>query len=150
MGRERGQSLPDLFSADVVRDNSPPRLPAVKAAPAHPQQRHVLTKNLPNAVKHLNDDDLESLHAATLGKMKRRGKTPPSGSGALPRNSPTKRDKGSNPRHREVAGMPLPSGKVKAVRAAFMAGIRPASIARQFGISKSNVMRALAINGRKR
>jgi CII-binding regulator of phage lambda lysogenization HflD len=46
--------------------------------------------------------------------------------------------------------MPLPSGKVKAVRAAFMAGIRPASIARQFGISKSNVMRALAINGRKR
>jgi len=146
MGRERGQSSPDLFSTDGARD-SPPRLPA---APARPQQRHVLPKNLPDAVRHLNDDELESLHAATLGEMKRRGKPPPSGSGALPRNSPTKRDKGFNPRHGEAAEVPLPSGKVKAVRAAFMAGIRPASIARQFGISKSNVMRALAINDRKR
>ena len=39
-------------------------------------QRHVLPKNLRNAVKHLSDGELDLMHAATLEEMKRRGRTP--------------------------------------------------------------------------
>ena len=38
----------------------------------------------------------------------------------------------------------LTLGQINAVRAAFKAGITPARIARQFGISRSNVRKALA------
>jgi hypothetical protein len=154
MGRERGgQSSPDLFSADAV---SPPRSrpPAEKPMAESAPQRHVLPKNLPNAVKHLNDDELETLHAATFDEMKRRGKLPPSGSGPLRRDTLTKRSpkeaKISHNRREDIAEASLPSGKVNAVRAAFKAGIRPATIARQFGISQANVKKALASYDPKR
>jgi len=39
---------------------------------------------------------------------------------------------------------PLPQGKLNAIRAAFKAGVRPSRIARQFGISQSDVKKALA------
>jgi len=39
---------------------------------------------------------------------------------------------------------------VNAIRAAFKAGVRPSAIARQFGISKSSVMGALATEESKR
>ena len=151
MGRERGQSSPDLFSTEVVRD-SPPRLPAEKVAPARPRQRHVLPKNLPNAVKHLSDEELALLHAATFDEMKRRGKAPPSNSGVLPRNSLAERSpkRARSLRRVNISGASLPSGKVNAIRAAFKAGVRPSAIARQFGISKSSVMGALATEEPKR
>jgi hypothetical protein len=63
MGRERGgQSSPDLFSADAV---SPPRSrpPAEKPMAESAPQRHVLPKNLPNAVKHLNRDSPDDRRA---------------------------------------------------------------------------------------
>jgi hypothetical protein len=41
----------------------------------------------------------------------------------------------------------LTTGKLNAVRAAFKAGVRPSSIARQFGISQSDVGKALATEG---
>jgi transposase-like protein len=44
--------------------------------------------------------------------------------------------------------VPLPRGQVNAVRAAFKAGITPARIARQFGLSQSNVRKALATDER--
>ena len=40
----------------------------------------------------------------------------------------------------------LTTGKLNAVRAAFKAGVKPSAIARQFGISQSDVRKALAIN----
>jgi DNA invertase Pin-like site-specific DNA recombinase len=46
-------------------------------------------------------------------------------------------------RIKEVAP-PLALGKLNAVRAAFKAGVRPSRIARQFGISQSDVRKALA------
>jgi hypothetical protein len=67
MGRERGPS-PDLFSTDAVRDASPllPRPPAIVATAEPAPQRQVLPKNLRKAVKHLNDEELDLLHTATL------------------------------------------------------------------------------------
>ena len=38
----------------------------------------------------------------------------------------------------------LPQGKLNAVRAAFKAGVTPARIAREFGISRSDVQKTLA------
>jgi hypothetical protein len=91
MGRERGEpASPDLFSAEVVQDAftpSPGRPGKMRKLAESSPQRHVLPKNLPNAVKHLSDEELALLHAATFDEMKRRGKAPPSNSGVLPRNS---------------------------------------------------------------
>jgi hypothetical protein len=46
--------------------------------------------------------------------------------------------------HASITDVPLTRGQVNAVRAAFKAGITPSRIARQFGISQSNVRKALA------
>jgi DNA invertase Pin-like site-specific DNA recombinase len=43
-----------------------------------------------------------------------------------------------------VAAVPLTQGKLNAVRAAFKAGVTPSRIARQFGISQSDIRKALA------
>jgi predicted DNA-binding protein (UPF0251 family) len=44
----------------------------------------------------------------------------------------------------DIAEVSLTRGQLNAVRAAFKAGITPSRIARQFGISQSNVRKALA------
>ena len=49
-----------------------------------------------------------------------------------------------------VAAVPLTEGKLNAVCAAFKAGFTPWRIARQFGISQSDVLKALASDTAKR
>ena len=156
MGRERSEQIsPDLFSTDAVRDASTPPPPATTVATAEPEpQRHVLPKNLRNAVKHLNDDELDLLYAAALEEMKRRGRLPPSVGGDSEKlsrrssNSLTKpaspTDKTSHRRQADLRQVSLTRGQINAVRAAFKAGITLPRIARQFGISQSNVRKALA------
>ena len=56
----------------------------------------------------------------------------------------------SQRRRVEFVEVSLTRGQVNAVRSAFKAGITPARIARQFGISQSNVRKALASNESKR
>jgi DNA-binding CsgD family transcriptional regulator len=144
---------------DEVPDDSPPlpRPPATEATTEPPPQRHVLPKNLRKAVKHLSDEELDSLHAATLEEMKRRGRLPPSVSAQSSRHPsglPTKRlpprDKIFHRRHTEIPEDSLTRGQVNVIRSAFRAGITPARIARQFGISQSNVRKALAGDEPKR
>jgi len=94
------------------------------------------------------------MHASTLDEMKRRGKLPhgvetdlrtlrsrfdvrPN----LPKVSSHPTKKGQNVDNAEV---PLTRGQLNAVRAAFKAGITPSRIARQFGLSQSDVRKALA------
>jgi predicted DNA binding protein len=50
----------------------------------------------------------------------------------------------------DIVEVSLTRGQVNAVRSAFKAGITPARIARQFGISQSNVRKALATDEPKR
>jgi transposase-like protein len=50
----------------------------------------------------------------------------------------------------EIVEVSLIRGQVNAVRAAFKAGITPSRIARQFGLSQSNVRKALASDESKR
>jgi hypothetical protein len=53
--------------------------------------------------------------------------------------SDNSREKPSN-----KAAPSLPQGKLNAIRAAFKAGVKPSQIARQFGVSQSDVRKALA------
>ncbi len=155
MGRERSeQILPDLFSMDAVRDASTPQQATTDATAEPKPQRHVLPKNLRNAVKHLSDGELDLLHTATFEELKRRGRLPPSGgaeaeqSSRRPLNLLAKRspptDKTSHRRQPDLPQVSLTRGQINAVRAAFKAGITLSRIARQFGISQSNVRKALA------
>ena len=164
MGRHPAeQPIPDLFSTDTVRDASPqrPKPSTPKATPEGAPQR-ILPKNLRSAVKHLSDGELDLMHAATLEEMKRRGRLPPGFETDLRSlghrfnvrsGLPTKRTPARNQSQRGPVDIPVVSltrGQVNAVRAAFKAGITPARIARQFGISQSNVRKALASDESKR
>ena len=96
--------------------------------------RHVLPADLPNAVRHLDDQELNQLLSAVIAEQKRRGKK-----------------LAAKPRRVEVfAAAPLAQGKLNAVRAASKAGVTPSRIARQFGISQSDVRKALASDIAKR
>ena len=128
MGRDC-TATPDLFSTAPFGEASPP---ATKHASSVQPRRHVLPRDLPNAVKHLDDEELERLLTVALAEAKRRGR----------RSPPT--DKPPPKRQPVAVAVSLTRGQVNAVRAAFKAGITPARIARQFGLSQSDVRKALA------
>jgi hypothetical protein len=156
MGRDSAErTAPNLFSTGAVKGGSsatPTKLPAAGATTETALPRHVLPKNLPNAIKHLSDGELDFLHAATFEEMKRRGRMPPRVETDLParpdltkiQSPPTKTAK------LNAAEVSLTRGQVNAVRSAFKAGITPSRIAREFGIPLSDVRQALASDETKR
>ena len=156
MGRDPAeQPTSDLFSTDSVRDASPPPNPRPTEPPADTSsQRHVLPKNLRHAVKQLSDGELDELFEAAFDETRRRGRLPwsigaESTSSRRPSDLLTKR-KAVRQRKVDITEVLLTRGQVNAVRAAFKAGITPSRIARQFGISQSNVRKALASDESKK
>jgi len=126
MGSGRTRSTtPDLFSTASARVPSP----SVNSPSSTPS--YALPKNLPDAIRYLDDDQLDRLLAAVLAEQRRRGKKVPVSDNS--RKALVK-----------VDAPPLPQGKLNAIRAAFKAGFTPSRIARQFRISKSDVKKALA------
>jgi hypothetical protein len=135
------RTTPDLFSTAAVRDASAPtKLSSAEAITETELQRHVLPKNLPNAIKHLSDGELDLLHAATLEEMKRRGRSPQGIETDLqtlrgrfdvrPPLVKTRSAATEKRQHVDVAEAPrLTQGKLNAVRAAFKAGVTPSRIA---------------------
>jgi hypothetical protein len=103
-----------------------------------------LPKDLAGALARLGDAEVDTLLAAVFAEAGRRGRLPPTS----PKGESTA-DARSLRRTAATGAGPLTTGKLNAVRAAFKAGVRPAAIARQFGISQSDVKRALAAEGRK-
>ena len=87
-------------------------------------------------IKQLTDQEFDRLLAAVLAEQQRRG-----------RNSSRKTSR--KPLIKEVA-LPLTLAKLNAIRAAFKAGVAPSRIARQFGISQSDVRKVLASDKSKR
>jgi hypothetical protein len=130
-------TTPDLLSTTANREdasrplNQIPDLPPTTAS-QNDLPRHVLPKDLPNAIKSLTDHELDQLSAAVLAEQQRRGKK-------LPSNE--------NAQSRRVEEAPL---KLNAVRAAFKAGLKPLQIARQFRISQSDVRNALSGDGSRK
>jgi hypothetical protein len=115
-------------------------------------QRHILPVNLRHAVTQLSDGELDELFEVAFEEAKRRGRLPESiethstPSAALrPSGVTPKRFAQTKKRRQEdIAEVTLTRGQVIAIRAAFKAGITPTRIARQFGVSQSNVRKALA------
>jgi hypothetical protein len=113
--------------------NSPKPVPSNVIASA---SRHVLPSDLPAAIKHLSDQEFEQLQAAIAVEQQRRGKKPPT-----PKKTPSKRPV-------EAVAVSLTPGKLSAVRAAYKAGVRPSKIAKQFGVSQSDVRKVLQVGRR--
>jgi hypothetical protein len=113
--------------------DSPRHIPSNATATA---SRHVLPNDLPAAVKHLEDQELDLLFDAVVAERLRRGMKSP-----VPEKTPS---------HRTVdaAAVSLNLGKVNAVRAAFKAGVTPSKIAKEFGISQADVRKVIASDKR--
>jgi hypothetical protein len=141
---------PDLFSAPPTAKAPEPEHPAIPQRKGEPdsaalQPRHFLPKDLARALKPLDNAEIDALLAAVTAEAERRGRLP---------SSPTKEkpttDAKPQPSQTVVkdgTGL-LATGKLNAVRAAFKAGVKPSAIARQFGVSQSEIRKALATKGR--
>ena len=112
-------------SVVISRDTETPR-----------SSRYILPQDLDAAIQQLDDQELERLVLAALEERARRKK-------------PLVREEVQQKRHAEAVAVSLPRGKLYAVRAAFKAGVTPNRIAREFGLSRSNVQRALVGEARK-
>lgn len=103
--------------------------------------RYVLPSDLAASLRHLDDSQLDRLLRAGVEEARRRGRpiddreTSPlpavpgkaSGSGRTARTRAKKRT------------LPVAPGLAKVIRAAFEAGVKPATIARQFRVSREQV-----------
>jgi hypothetical protein len=92
----------------------------------------------------LDDAEIDALLAAVTTEAERRGRLPPSPA----KDKPAADAKPQAPVKDGLAS--LTTSKLNAVRAAFKAGVKPSAIARQFGISQSDVRKALAAEERGR
>src|SRR5664279_2382601 len=140
MGRGRNDPMiPNLFSTVFSREPSllPSNPPIPTADNAASSPRHVLPSDLPAAIKHLNDQELEQLLTAVTAEQQRRGKKPPAAEKTLSKRM-------------EAPAVTLTIGKLNAVRAAFKAGVTPAKIAKQFGIPQADVRKVIASEGIRR
>jgi DNA invertase Pin-like site-specific DNA recombinase len=142
--RRPAETTPDLFSALPTSTSAgPPAVSKYKAGPdgLTSQQRHFLPENLAGALKRLDDVEIDALLAAVTTEAERRGRRP-----SGPAKEKPVADAKSQRRQQtaEDGASSLTTGKLNAVRAAFKAGVKPSAIARQFGISQSDVRKALA------
>jgi hypothetical protein len=146
MGSGRKQAIePDLFSGQQSRDTSSPseneaKTPLYTDEPANAAPSYSLPTNLPSTLRHLDDGQLDRLLAAAHAERQARGGKKLAKSAESSRKQQTK----------VVAPPPLAQGKLNAVRAAFKAGVTPSRIARQFGVSLSDVRKALAGDEKKK
>jgi hypothetical protein len=145
--------IPGLLSTDGVRAAVPssPTVNATKEATEAVPQRHILPKNLRHAISQLSDGDWTSFlrrlsmrQSVEAGYRKSVG-TDVAPSALRPSEMTTKRSPPTNKQRKvDIAEVPLTRGLVNAIRAAFKAGATPSRIARQFGVSQSNIRKALA------
>jgi hypothetical protein len=140
MAHQRTQSAtPDLFSTELAQNGASPQVSAAKET-ASGVSRHVLPQDLPNAMKYLTDTELDLLIATAVDEAKRRGRL-------TPKVEPNARDEpkrtSKDDRRVDLATGSLTRGQVNAVRAAYKAGVTPSQIARQFGISQSNIRKVM-------
>ena len=141
--RRPAETTPDLFSASptvtAAERSAVPKGKAGSNSLASPQ-RHFLPKDLAGALKRLDDVEIDALLAAVTTEAERRGRRPsPAKEKRVADAKPQRRQEAA-----EYGGVSLTTGKLNAARAAFKAGVKPSAIARQFGISQSDVRKALA------
>jgi hypothetical protein len=161
------QQTADLFQAvgtqesccTLARLTSDQQSGAVVSAAEKLSSRHVLPRDLSNALKQLDDGELDRLFAATRHELQSRGRlltstpvirpTTPMGTEQRALDQSTTTEELPERRQLEEPNVALTQGQVNAVRATFKAGITPSRIARQFGISQSDVRKVLASESRR-
>jgi hypothetical protein len=136
--RRASDTMPDLFSstATQARADEPSASGFKTKVTLHNQgaaPKHLLPNDLAGSLQRLEDREIDTLLAAVTAEADRRGRLPKQ-LARSPSDRPVAADE--HPR--------LTKGKLNAVRAAFRAGVKPSAIARQFGISQSDVKKALA------
>jgi len=167
MPLSRTQQTADLAAGAQVSDrtHTPARLTSAQQSAAvvstaeKLSSRHVLPRDLSNALRQLDDGELDRLFAATRHELQRRGRSLTSTSVIRPTthvgteqrasDQSTTTEESSERRQPEEPNVALTRGQVNAVRAASKAGITPSRIARQFGISQSDVRKVLASESRR-
>ena len=156
------QLTPDLFSQP--HSTGSPAIETI-ASPAivPPQRDYLLPRDLAAALKTLSHHELTILGQALMEEQGRRKGKPyqpgatlqqsaPSQASKIPRSlapSPAQARKPARAaapasRAPKLEAMPLTRARVSAVRAAFKAGVKPGTIARQFGATHAQVREALA------
>lgn len=103
--------------------------------------RFALPSDLRGSLLHLDDAQLDRLLRAVVEEAARRsrptpvGRSPPphSGSGEPPKRAPVA------PAGTRARTTSISPGQAKIIRAAFEAGVKPATIARQFRVSRAQV-----------
>ena len=134
--RRSADKTPDLFSAPPpAKASDSPAVPTPAADQQASEPRYLLPKDLAGSLKRLDDGEIDMLLSAVTTEAERRGRLPKPQANAKPT--------GLRRAVEEVAGG-LTKGKLNAVHAAFKAGVKPSAIARQFGISQSDVRKALS------
>jgi hypothetical protein len=142
------ETTPDLFSGPPTAKVSEPSVVSQGRAGAKKSAsppRYFLPRDLAGALKRLDDVEIDALLAAITTEAGRRGRLRPSQPNDKSLADPKPRPRTAGPD--DSAGS-LTTGKLNAVRAAFKAGVKPSAIARQFGVSQSDVRKALATGGR--
>jgi hypothetical protein len=146
MGRERNkENAPGLFARE---DGSLPFARSTELRQVR-QQRWALPKDLGKALQFLDDEQVDRLLSAVTEEANRRSRPHPDTDVA--KTGPAAGVAKSVPKHSrskavaaEADGTHLTKGQLNAVNAAFRAGVTPARIARQFGLSHAQVRAALA------
>ena len=98
MGRDRAQQQ-DLFSTPAPFETPSP---LAKQVSSGQKRRHVLLNDLPNAVRHLDDRELDLLITASLEEAKRRGRLLPNVQANKPDKSVQKHPMGKSSPRRKV------------------------------------------------
>jgi hypothetical protein len=144
MTRRRDEHSQDLFAQ---RDEAAPReavTPPVRAS-------FLLPSNLDAGLRALDDEALLRLSDAVEREARRRFPQPIAHPVAPPAPAPPAPPrKETPPRPSKAASEPaIAVGRANMIRAAFKAGLKPAAIARQFGISPAVVRSVLAGDGNR-
>lgn len=148
--RLKHPSSDDLFSAsgaDLIES-------AVPIADGSHGSRYLLPSDLPGALAHLDAVEMERLLTAVVDEARRRGILTVGLTATLlevaGKKAAASSQRRSFPESRGDGGSTLTIGQTNAVRASFAAGIKPSTIARLFGISQSEVKKAIAVESRSR
>ena len=151
------QQTADLFQAagtqescrTLARLTSDQQSGAVVSAAEKLSSRHVLPRDLSNALKQLDDGELDRRRGRLLTSTPVIRPTTHMGTEQRASDQSTTTAESPERRQPEEPNVALTQGQVNAVRATFKAGITPSRIARQFGISQSDVRKVLASESRR-
>jgi predicted DNA-binding protein (UPF0251 family) len=127
--------MPTSKIRDMVRRNplSPP-----SSAEASVPQRVTLPSDLSTSLRYVDDAELERLRAALAAEINRRDR------GASTRHADERLALPRPPIRKTSSTVEeLPEGKANLIRASFNAGLKPATIARTFHVSRSLVHRVI-------